>query len=126
MNEAQIKTKRLEILEDTIKYYSEDITRRAVINDNCQYITKDGKKCAIGRLIPNDKIELVRDETGTVYSLIGKLKYKGVLPEDILYLGMEFLRDLQSLHDGNGYWDKNGLNEVGKNSVEIIKAKYIN
>lgn len=125
MEQIEIKVKRLELLEDTVRYYSEDTKRRAVNNGNCKYITEDGRKCAIGRLLPNDKIELLKDETSSVYTFIQREKYKNILPDNILALGIEFLRDIQYLHDTDKYWGVNELNQEGKIYLDIIKANYI-
>lgn len=42
-----MKTK-LEIIEETVQYYSEDVTRRASDSSGvCEYYTFDGRMCAV-------------------------------------------------------------------------------
>lgn len=56
-----MKTK-LEIIEETAAYYCEDPSRRAYNRVNmfafeptCQYITLDGRRCAVGRYLLNPR-----------------------------------------------------------------------
>lgn len=118
MNQEEIKSKRLEILEDTVKYYSEDVTRRAVTDKgNCRYKTIDGKRCAIGRLSKKDLKEgySVTNSNNIVFN---------ELEEELQLLGGLFLESLQNLHDSRMNWDKNGITNEGLEYVEMIKKSY--
>jgi len=118
MNELQ--QKQLDFLEDTVKYYSEDTSRRAVGNYSCRYRTNDGRKCAIGRFIfdelYNEKIE--------EYSIDEIFKHK-CIPNELKELGVSFLCDIQYLHDRDFNWENCGLSSKGEELVEFIKNKII-
>lgn len=119
---------RKQVLEDTIKYYSEDTNRRCVKNNGCYYNPINaGKKgisegCAVGRLISEElQIELdnLEEEMGVIYGNVFNM-----LPKKIQRLGQGFLVALQNLHDTNGYWDDKGLTEEVAKKVTEIKERY--
>ena len=85
----------------------------------CFYRTPDGKKCAIGRHIPDDKYKASME--GCFDEDILK-----TLPEEIQELGRSFLRDVQILHDRFECLDENGLTDQGIQYVESIKKDHIN
>lgn len=104
------------VLEETVAFYSKDITRRSVENLFCVYRTKDGHACAIGRLIPD--------------ATVGKFKSYGIvccegiffyLPDSVKFLGADFLVDLQRLHDNSSFWSDKGLTAKGKQFYNKIK-----
>ncbi len=51
MNSFRTKEEQVALLEDTVKFYSEDVSRRATIGGGACFYFKDGKKCAVGRWI---------------------------------------------------------------------------
>ena len=118
MNELQ--QKQLDFLEDTVKYYSEDISRRAVKNSSCRYRTNDGRKCAIGRFIPDD----LYNEKIEEHCIDEIFKYK-CIPDELKELGVNFLRNIQHLHDFDSNWDDCGLSSKGEEWVYFIKNKII-
>lgn len=125
-----MKTK-IEIIEETVAYYCEDVNRRA-LNEHggCAYLTDDGRMCAVGRCeIDPPKIneggfaKIGSDQNGN--SLAGnrsKIKFK---PE---YEGheIEFWEDLQFLHDEDDHWSDDGISEKGMDYAEELKKKYEN
>ncbi len=114
--ENNIKDRQLAFLEDTIKFYSEDVSRRAITGEGrCMYRTADGRKCAIGRHIPDDKYTKVI-ETSSVGELV-----MICLPEEIQELGKSFLNSVQMLHDNDIYWNQKGLSIEGEGRIECIK-----
>lgn len=115
MNDLQ--QRQLAFLEDTITYYSEDVNRRATINERCMYRTPDGKKCAIGRYIPDDKY--CDDYEGFNCSYIIDM-----LPKEIQEFNMIFLKEIQRLHDKDEYWTLTGLSQLGIHTVNCIKNKF--
>lgn len=128
----KIKERQLEILEDTVKYYSEDVLRRCVDNDECRYspeslnIQDISEGCAIGRLLPREICNKLDDldPNLSARSLFDTERYPNLgIPQDILDLRKGFLTDLQALHDLNHHWDENGLSEKGKKLVSIIKQR---
>lgn len=120
-----IKQRRLEFLEDTIKFYSEDVKRRAAIDvyegrSQCFYRTEDGRKCAIGRWIPDDKYNNLMEGE----AVCGK-NVMSFLPKKISDLESAFLMAVQALHDISSYWTEEGLSDAGINKVGEIKELYI-
>lgn len=111
-----------EFLLDTIAYYSEDTERRCVTEDGCYYspLTINNKKsdgCAIGRwLDPNVAVNLDSLGCKPVINYV----VTSVLPEKLLKLGVDFLKDIQELHDEDTYWYSDGLSRYGKNKVNSI------
>lgn len=117
MNEQEIKAKRLEILKDTVKYYSQDTNRRAIDrNGNCLYKTNDGRMCAIGRISKN--LNSFSNCTGSLITVFH------LLEPELIVLGRDFLNYLQELHDFKSNWTEKGLSESGYFSYEKIKKEY--
>lgn len=115
-----IEQKRLDFLNETVSYYSEDISRRSISNSfSCEYLTDDGKMCAIGRHIPKNKynksIENLTVNSDEVFSL---------LPKRIKNLGQFFLCHIQTLHDSDECWDENGITETGYEKINNIKLEF--
>ena len=126
---------KLELLEDTVKYYSIDTSRRAVVKlesgaTECMYTTDDGQHCAVGRwLQPNYKNtkwvdnegcsadDLISGISGNNYQYeVDELFVKGVR-----HIPAWFWMDLQQLHDNDGFWDKDGLTEEGVEQVDKLR-----
>lgn len=119
-----IQERRLEFLEDTVKYYSEDVSRRAIDRSPgkkppCQYKTRDGRKCAIGRHILDEKYSS---------DLEGKFAHQVLhtVKKEIAELGSNFLSYIQNLHDHEDNWDleNNKLSITGIKLIESIKIEY--
>ena len=111
----------LDIVLDTINFYGEDLSRRAVYRkgnsspDLCQFQTADGRRCAIGRLLPH--IDFIGEalNNGSAYSLSSDLKAHDFEVEgDWIKARQSFLSALQGLHDSSTYWTEGGLSEEGK------------
>ena len=118
---------RLEFLEDTIKYYSEDTSRRCLDGGFCLYspinaCNNNSEGCAIGRHL-TPKLQLLLDKTEN-NSSVGNGKVFKKLPKWMRELGQDFLSDMQELHDEEYNWDEGGLTELGKERVQEIKSEY--
>jgi len=117
--------KRLEFLEDTIKFYTSKNRGFNEFTQTCQYSPIEGvsEGCAIGRHIPDLNITVKLDALGSIESV----KEEGgwsLIPRKLRNLGVGFLFEVQSLHDGNGYWDEHGLTNEGKLRVDTIKRRF--
>lgn len=116
---------REEFLLDTIKYYSEDTSRRCVSEDKCTYspktlnINSDG--CAIGRWL-DEELKLELDALGTVPVQNEKVFDK--LPKWMQDMEKYFLHRVQDLHDMDNYWNESGLSQLGKEKVNEIIEHY--
>lgn len=124
MDTEELKQNRKEFIDDIVMYYSADVSRRAVVDlkdgdSTCKYRTADGRKCAVGRHVPDDVYDILME--GHSINTDGMKKY---LPETILSLGVDFLQDVQQLHDCDDNWDDKGISPYGKIVVETIMARH--
>jgi len=126
MKKLTIKEQKLKLLEETVAYYEQDPSRRAIYDDvECAYRMKceDGtvKKCAVGRLIPDHRYDS-SIEGYTVEELYNEeeMLHK-VLPKKYSKLGYKFLNSLQKLHDFDNYWTGSFAAEKRLGKVEVIK-----
>lgn len=118
-----MKTKA-EIIDEILGIYIADPSRRAATSlGKCEYLTEDGRMCALGQCLDKDHPDYrticrVNDIATGIPDLDGKLR-----PE---YRGHEvgFWRDLQLMHDSAFYWDVDGLTEFGKSNMELLKRKW--
>lgn len=124
MELEELKQKRKEFLEDTCRYYSEDVSRRAIemhpiyLEYRCRYKTSDGKKCAIGRHIPDEKYDTDIEGFGINKKLVS------LIPEKIIDLGTDFLSKIQLFHDCNDNWNENGLSGHGQVVFRQIEKEF--
>lgn len=116
----------LELLEDTIGYYSEDINRRCVSDaGGCKYSPLQTGKvgisdgCAIGRFMTPEAKEAAWGAVGTVYNTNINL-----LPDFMQEMDVKFLGAVQSLHDDPDCWEEGGLTERGQEYVNSIKRTF--
>jgi len=99
----------VELLEDTVKYYSEDTNRRASNENGCSYrMNKDDgtiAKCALGRLIPDNEYKVDLESKPLIEVIKGC--------SSLRCYDQEFLIKLQSFHDDDDCWIENGLSLRG-------------
>lgn len=70
------------------------------VNGNCVHINKNGLRCAIGHIIPNEIFDRKFNHS-TLHELLIYPQFQVILPTDIdSDSGFYFLRDLQTIHDG--------------------------
>lgn len=113
-----MKTK-LEIIEETVNYYSEDTSRRAFNGSGCEYLMEDGRNCAVGRCFTEDGLSNFGNcRTCFDYDMIPYLK------EEYRIDDYDFWCDLQELHDTNAFWNDNGLTKGGEAKVKGLKLLY--
>lgn len=125
---------KLELLEDTVKYYSIDTSRRAVVKleygaTECMYTTDDGQHCAVGRwLQPNYKntdwtnnIGCSADDLLRDTGVIQPYEPDELFVEEVQHIPAWFWMDLQQLHDNHVFWDKDGLTEAGVEKVDELR-----
>ena len=121
----------LELLNDTIAYYSVNpAERRCQANGSCCYSpktnyipTSDG--CAIGRHLDGDVKEKFDFRGGSIYSIKKNvLELFALAPQWMQDMHIYFLQDIQGLHDNPDYWNETGLSEEGKERVDEIKKRF--
>lgn len=114
------KMSMTDVINDTVKYYSEDTSRRSVDNKKCKYNGPDGKKCAFARFVDEEIAPELEGETA--YNLIKKgIKLK---PEVAHITDELFWNEVQSIHDSDYNWDDTGLSFSGKNEVKRMLYKW--
>lgn len=123
-----MKTKKdkLKLLKETVKYYSKNTKRRCLQDGVCfyngqrNYRTKS-KGCAIGRLLDTETAEMIDKNYSFEGIPSGVDDIFTLLPENIQDYGIDFLTELQNLHDSALHWDESGLTNTGRRKVEIIE-----
>lgn len=119
-----MKTK-LEIIEETVAFYSKDPSKRAINPANspdptCVYLTKDGRKCAVGRYMLHPEMY-----EGSIRHLVD---YKGFkqenLVEEVQGHDWSFWEELQLLHDSVYNWHSLGMSAIGEKRVNHLIKKY--
>lgn len=119
-----------EIIQETVAYYLEDPSRRALIGEDneCVYENDDGKMCAVGRcMIPTVRKKYINLAQVGVEELIIQNRAKSI--DDVIlepYRGhpIDFWTDLQSLHDDQCFWTHSDADNLRKKYVESMIKKY--
>jgi hypothetical protein len=119
-----MKTK-IEIINETVKYYSQDVNRRAYDpRYGCVYLTSTGKMCAVGRCLINPSKGFIgsvssfsrADNTPVDLETELKPEYRGH--------GLQFWNVVQALHDNSYYWCNTGLTSAGTAFYKSHLKKY--
>lgn len=122
-----------EIVEETVNYYAADISRRSKVTDTssedfgfCRYLGPEGRRCAFSRCCKEDEETLGKLESkeGRSAAKILSKFGEGVLKEEYQGHSDYFWNSLQSLHDGDIYWDFGGLTGWGEKKVREILEEY--
>lgn len=124
----------IEIIEDTVEWYSQDVDRRSIIDSKCSYDNSNGNKCAVGRFLSEYGLSYVKKNLlnnvsiGNIFYLwdnADTFKNQILVPEVSWMSDLGFWAALQELHDEDCYWTSNGLSAEGKAQVVMLKNKYI-
>lgn len=107
-----------EIIEDTFKFYSEDVSRRS-IDTGCMYNASNGNHCAFARFVSDE------DKSRLCEGLSAASNMHLLKPEYEPY-GSVFWCDIQKLHDNSLFWNKKGATEKGIAYKDELLKKYSN
>lgn len=124
MKLSNINQKRLNLLDETVQHYVEDVNRRNLTNDRskCFYSPISSRKegisagCAIGRKLPPElalEIDQKFPAGCTISQLLSGQTFTERIPDTLKDMGVSFLQDLQSLHDNDRNWMEGKLTTVG-------------
>lgn len=112
-----------ELVRETVEYYR---THPIAVNFDrgvCQYLTEDGRMCAVGRCAIDPSMmeqEFAGKGVKKIPNLDDKLK--------LAYRGFSYhtWSDLQSLHDRKNFWEKNnsGDNVLTTDGKEFIERAF--
>lgn len=105
MNVKEEREKALQWEVNNRTSFNRAIQRPGTVENVCMYNHDFNGGCAVGRLIPK---ELAARLSGIISRSHLKL-----LPDEVAELGLEFLEQLQSLHDVKANWDEIGLTAQG-------------
>jgi len=113
-----IKQRRIKLIKDTYKFYSENPDKVSVKREkydkiSCYYKSPDGNKCAVGRFIPDDEYSF-HFENEYASNLLSKFNVH------LQKLGSTFLNRLQKLHD-DGFGNGENLEQSYKLLLEQYK-----
>lgn len=125
MNKIQAKN----MLNDVVEHFSSNpckLRSRSKIG-TCLYNPPSYKTesigCAIGMYLKTGVAKKL-DNSGSIVTIFYLPKKKALLPIWMQELDVEFLQDIQQLHDADKNWTKNGLSNNGKRSVNKIRNMF--
>ena len=111
--------KEKEILLETINFYNLSNRGYDREGDSCEYLSKSGHKCAVGRCM-NEETLARKDISGAPIFFFED--YHGNIDHIFQdrYKGCRFIfwDYLQALHDNESNWNATGLSDMGKKKVE--------
>jgi len=116
---------QLDLLDETVKYYSEDVTRRGFNEElkMCEYKTDEGKMCAVGRCIDQNVMDYDKyNRSTTAKMLISKIG-QNIFKEEYRGFSFELWRKLQDIHDSWLNWNQNGITNRGMGNVSALRAQ---
>lgn len=124
-SEEKMQKTRSQIIEETINYYSDSKKRGLSDKNICQYITKDGNMCAVGRCLinPSDP-KLVAEDGDDTVQVEDIENLDNLLKEEYRGHPLDFWTHLQMWHDSNNHFDENGITEKGKNAMWRLRTKW--
>lgn len=116
-----LQSSMVEILDDTVAFYSEDVSRRAVNSSGqCEYISFNGNCCAIGRKMNDADLNFIvknHHECKRFGAVIPNLQTPAIRE-----LPFTFWCDIQGLHDTRENWgERKGLSTKGK--IEALRIR---
>lgn len=119
-------TKR-EIILDTVEYYKNN--DRARTSSSCQYLTEDGRMCAVGRCLINPKDIQSRYPCNGAHVIANACaanneSFNDLFKPEYRGHGYTFWTDIQILHDQSQHWDGRKLSPIGVQRVEKLMNKY--
>lgn len=115
-----------QIIDETIKHYSNNPRAVNECGNNCVYLTEDGITCAHSRCLTDEaRMTIVNEGRTTSTATVIIEKYGDEIHKE-QYRGHNetFWRSIQRLHDLTSHWDENGLTKRGQDYVKYIKSIY--
>lgn len=119
----------LGLLEETVNYYKSDPEARRAVDDKgrCNYLNKEGSKCAVGRCLTDESLDkIVEDKltSSSVTQLDYEYKNEGgiesLLKDQYRGFPIAFWIDLQKIHDREMFWTSKELTSRGRVAVEKV------
>lgn len=92
---------------------------RAMLGNSCAYRAPDGKMCAVGCLIPDELYDPKMENKGVMWLLVNKFTVPEFFKEH-----PNLLEELQTVHDMEENWNKNGLSAIGEEGLAVIARRH--
>ena len=122
---------KVEIINMVASHYNEANRGISDNGDTCEYLTIDGRMCAVGMCMTDEAMDTWKDFNSGVYSLTAKLEDEGEELDSIFkdeYKGHSesFWIELQNFHDESRNWDEFGLTVQGESDFKRMIKYYKN
>jgi len=123
MKPSATKEEMVQLLDETVQHYTNN-PRAIDDNGGCMYIAANGCKCAVGRKLSDNDLDIIiaEDINGSgLYQLMNRSLGKELFNK----YGLALMGNLQSLHDGESNWKDlfgKGLSNMGSNMVRKVKV----
>jgi len=123
------QTKQLTTLTDTCNWYN--ATNRAASGDTCFYYDHTTqRRCAVGRLLTIEQAKYLEPNLDYVADIADAFsRFPNEMEKSIyntlMTYGVDFLEDLQGLHDDPRHWNETGLTALGIEFAEHIKTNIL-
>lgn len=112
---------KIEIIDDTIDWYSSHPRSLLPGTNTCLYKGSDGKECAFQRVVEND-LSICEGKAAFVLARDKAVTFKpGYEGHD-----EDFWHEIQRLHDNQYYWEGQTFTELGIKKVKELKELYKN
>ena len=119
---------KTEIINETVAFYSEDVSRRSFTADGCWNIltSEDGitRKCAVGRCMNEESISNPANRKSSVGVFKQNDSIDHILNPEYQGHSADFWAELQVVHDSTGHWDAQGLTPRGIEWINDLLNKY--
>lgn len=120
----ETKNQMFWMLQDVISYFSKNPVkyRSKSLYEKCSYQSNGVTAgCAIGMYIDQDLAKELDDcEDSSISEISYNINIFQKLPEWMKIMPIDFLSELQALHDNDFNWDKNNLSKDGIDTVKEI------
>lgn len=115
----------LEIIDETVAFYSEDVSRRSLEGGRCIYLSPTGAKCGVGRCMNEDGLQ----KFGGSVDSVGSLEFDGDTFDDFLqdqYHGqnLNFWGEIQLFHDISRNWNSSAITDVGIGQAQELRSLF--
>ena len=123
-----------QIIDRAAGHYN--LGNRSLVGKSCRYLGANGTRCAFSLFCGSDDLTVKRlQEMDKLQSSLASLdpadlkhqiqcELSDVVLPEVAGAEWGFWADLQTLHDDECLWDKNGINEMGLQHVATLKANW--
>ncbi len=119
---SDIKARQKAFLDYTAEFYNLNNRAEKPEGGCVYYALGDSPGCAIGQfLLPALQKSCIGPIDDVYYY---QPEYFNQFPEWMIKMGVEFLREIQRLHDYPSYWDETGINEMGRKLYRQIVENF--